>query len=195
MWFSMGDPNVGRNRGHVGISVGGGSMIHAFAEVEVADVDRSRWWRSRYRGWTPAPEAWTGRPPPTPPSEVAPAPAVAPLRKILTVDNRTTNGLGMSQDGTPLRLTSEKRIFCGRIGCNINGTERTHGQTYDAAVCQSTGERFTNGNDHDAVDDANPELFESTRYYGVRLVDGTFGWVSEVWIRAQDRGGLDLPVC
>ena len=78
---------------------------------------------------------------------------------------------------------------------HIGGTERSSGQTYDAAVCQTGGERTTNGNDSSAADDANPERFESTRYYGVRLSNGTFGYVSEVWIRAADRGGLGLPGC
>ena len=200
MWFSLGDPNIGRNDGHVGISLGDGRMIHAVGAVAVDDVGRSRWWRSRYRGWTPAPDAWPGRPPPTPPplpaaGEVAPPLPPPPLRKILTVDNRTTNGMAMSQDGIPLRLTTEKRTFCTTNGCNIDGTERTSGQTYDAAVCQSTGARFTNGNDRDPADDANPERYESTLSYGVRLGDGTFGYVNEVWIRAADRGGLGVPVC
>jgi hypothetical protein len=34
--------------------------------------------------------------------------------------------------------------------------------------CSTTGARTTNGNDHDAVDDANPELHGSTRWYGIR---------------------------
>ncbi|HWC08664.1 MAG TPA: GDSL-type esterase/lipase family protein [Solirubrobacterales bacterium] len=124
----------------------------------------------------------------------APAPP-APPRRVITVDNRVTNGGGMREDSTPARLTTQPWILCGSRGCNINGTERSSGGTYDAAVCQTSGERTTNGNDHDASDDANPERFESTRYYGVRLADGTFGYVSEVWIRAADRGGLGLPGC
>jgi hypothetical protein len=31
------------------------------------------------------------------------------------------------------------------------------------AVCQTTGDRTTNGNDADPADDTNPGLFESTR--------------------------------
>jgi hypothetical protein len=115
--------------------------------------------------------------------------------KIITVDNRVTNGMAMSQDAIPLRLTTRAETYCGLHGCNINGTERTTGQTYDSAVCQTTGMRFTNGNDSDPADDANPERFESTRYYGVRLIDGVFGYTNEVWVRAADRGGLDLPAC
>lgn len=131
---------------------------------------------------TPPPPAQTTPPPPSP-------------RRILTVDNRVTNGGSMREDPTPLRLTTQPRAFCGSRGCNINGTERVSGQTYDAAECQIQGERITNGNDASAADDANPERFESTRYYGVRLLGGTFGYASEVWIRAADRGGLGLPTC
>ena len=118
-----------------------------------------------------------------------------PTRRILTVDNRVTNGMGMREDTTPARLTTQPWVYCTRRGCNIYGTERGTGGTYDAAVCQTHGERTTNGHDTDPSDDANPERFESTRYYGVRLADGTFGYVSEVWIRAADRGGLGLPGC
>jgi len=124
-----------------------------------------------------------------------PPPPPPPPRRVITVDNRVTNGMGMREDSVPARLTTQPWTHCTSRGCNINGTERGSGGTYDAAVCQTGGERTTNGNDHDASDDANPERFESSRYYGVRLTNGTFGYVSEVWIRAADRGGLGLPQC
>ena len=114
---------------------------------------------------------------------------------VITVDNRVTNGSGMREDTIAVRLTTKPWINCGSRGCNIDGTERSSGGTYDAAICQTVGERTTNGHDGSSADDANPELYESTRYYGVRLGNGTFGYVSEVWIRAADRGGLGLPNC
>lgn len=137
-------------------------------------------------------------PPPATPPSVTPSPAPgtpAPTRRVITIDNRVTNGMGMREDPTPVRLTTEPWIRCSSRGCNIAGTERTSGQTFDAAVCQRVGERTTNGNDSSPDDDANPLRFESTRYYGVRLSNGTFGYVSEVWIRSADRGGLGLPTC
>lgn len=136
-------------------------------------------------------------PPVAAPPAPSPAPAPAPSapRRVITVDNRVTNGMGMREDGTPARLTTKPWVRCGSRGCNINGTERSSGGQYDAAVCTTTGERTTNGHDTDPADDGNPERFESSRYYGVRLGDGTFGFVSEVWIRASDRGGLGLPAC
>jgi hypothetical protein len=146
---------------------------------------------------TPCPK---GTPQPQPETQVPvtpppPPPAAAALRKVVTVDNRVTNGGAMREDATPVHLQTEARILCGTRGCNIAGTERSSGGQYDAATCQRQGERTTNGNDSDPADDTNPERFESTRYYGVRLADGTFGFVSEVWIRAADRGGLGLPDC
>jgi len=203
LWFNLGDEDRGRNDGHVGISLGDGRMIHTFAKVRIDDVDKSQRWLSRYRGWTPAPEDWPGLappplPPPPPPAvDVAPPPpAPAPVGKVITIDNRITNGMSMLQDGVPLRLTTQARTYCGIYGCNIDGTERMTGDTYDAAVCQTRGERYTNGNDHDPADDANPERVESTLYYGVKLTGTTiFGYTSEVWVRATDRGGLGLPAC
>jgi hypothetical protein len=122
-------------------------------------------------------------------------PTARPVRRILVVDNRVTNGNTMHEDRTPVSLTSRPDVYCGSGNCNIPHTTRSSGQTYDGAVCQTTGKRTTNGNDGDPADDSNPHLFASSRYYGVRLGDRTFGFVSEVWLRAADRGGLGLPGC
>ncbi|MCO5315350.1 MAG: VWA domain-containing protein [Solirubrobacterales bacterium] len=135
-------------------------------------------------------DAFRPIPPPSPPP-----PPVDNGRRVITVYNQVTNGMGMVEDPTPTRLTTKPWAFCTSRGCNVGGTERRTGQTYDAAVCQTFGERITNGNDHSPADDANPNRFESTRYYGVQLTDGTFGLISEVWINAADRGGLGLPAC
>lgn len=118
-----------------------------------------------------------------------------PVTRVITVYNQVTNGMSMREDSTPARLLTKPWRFCTSRGCNINGTERSTGQTYDAAVCQTSGDRTTNGNDGSGVDDANPALFESSRYYGVRLSNGVFGYISEVWIAAEHRGGLGLPNC
>lgn len=215
VWFTLGDFNRGRNDGHVGISLGDGRMISAQRKVQIDEIDTTPWWDTRYLGWTPPPEYWTGRPPPPAPPAVTPPPVVTPpqvvtppvvtpppvdapppVGRILTIDNRITNGMGMLQDNIPLELTTEPRTYCRRDGCTIANTARMSGDTYDSAVCQTIGVRYTNGNDRDPADDANPERVESTRYYGVRLASpAVFGYTSEVWVRASERGGLGLPVC
>ncbi len=77
MWFNWGDPNQGRNDGHVGISLGDGSMIHSLDAVRVDAIDGS-WWRSTYRGWTPPPDSWPGLAPPPPPPPLPPPPPMPP---------------------------------------------------------------------------------------------------------------------
>lgn len=130
----------------------------------------------------------------TPPNAVRVA-AESSVRRALVVDNRVTDRDLMRQDRTPASLYSRPDIYCGTHKCSIAGTNRESGQIYDAAICQTVGVRTTNGDDGDPADDANPRLFSSKRYYGVRLRNGTFGYLSEVWVRAADRGGLGLPSC
>ena len=126
----------------------------------------------------------------------APAGTPQPLRRVITVYNMVTNGpTQMREDPVPARLTTKPWTFCSSRGCNINGTERTTGGAYDAAVCWTTGDLTTNGHNADPSDDGNPNLYTSDRYYGVRLANGTFGYVSWVWINAAHRGGLGLPPC
>lgn len=55
-----------RGFGHVGLSLGGGSMISALDTVRAVNAAGSRYWRSLYLGWADAPEAWPGRIPPPP---------------------------------------------------------------------------------------------------------------------------------
>jgi hypothetical protein len=145
-----------------------------------------------------------GTPPPPgllPESESEPGPGPIPpdpqpLRKVITVYNMVTNGpTQMREDPVPARLTTKPWTFCSSRGCNINGTERVTGQQYDAAICWTTGDTTTNGDNTSPVDDSNPNRYTSDRYYGVRLTDGAFGYVSWVWIDATHRGGLGLPGC
>ncbi|MGN6557138.1 MAG: hypothetical protein ACTHLH_03900 [Solirubrobacterales bacterium] len=116
--------------------------------------------------------------------------------KVLHVYNRVTSGpRKMREDKTPVYLSTKPVIFCSDRNCRIPETNRQSGDTYDAAVCQREGERTTNGEDASRIDDHNPGLFSSRRYYGVRLDQDTFGYVSEVWIAPKQRGGLGLPSC
>ncbi len=101
----------------------------------------------------------------------------------------------MREDDKLVFLTTKPAAFCSERNCNIPGTGRETGGSYEVAVCQRKGERVTNGQDTSRFDNHNPGLFTSHRYYGVRLDEGTFGYVSEVWIRPEDRGGLNLPKC
>lgn len=150
-------------------------------------------------GETEVAAAPEGPPPPDPMPALEPEPTPGPpkpLRKVITVYNQVTNGpTQMREDPVPARLTTKPWKFCSSRGCNINGTERVTGEQYDAAVCWTTGDSTTNGDNTSPVDDSNPNRYTSDRYYGVQLTNGTFGYVSWVWINAAHRGGLGLPAC
>lgn len=116
--------------------------------------------------------------------------------KVLRIYNKVTSGPErMREDDEPVSLVMKAAAYCGVGNCQVPDTNRETGDTYDAAVCQRQGEEVTNGQDTSPIDDDNPGLFSSRLYYGVRLDDDTFGYVSEAWISPEDRGGLSLPRC
>jgi hypothetical protein len=127
----------------------------------------------------------TGTPEPTP-SDVSDA--------VVAIDNRVTNGAGMREDDAPAYLSAVTENYCRSRGCMVAGTEMGSGHQV-VATCQVTGARTTNGHDSDPADDANPERFESTRWYRIAWPDGRTGYLSEVWVAAAHRGGLGLPGC
>ncbi|MFT4035329.1 MAG: NlpC/P60 family protein [Patulibacter sp.] len=211
----------GASYGHVGLSLGDGRMISAQDTVKIERIRDVPLWRTNYLGWAWPPAAWPGFPPTAPqpaatplvtfsetPSgadaalpaatDPTPTPAAAAGRVTLIVDNRNTNGLVMVEDAFPLRLQTRPWSYCGLRACFLPTSVdpgRFSGGVYDAAICQTHGDVMTNGNWGDTSDDANPELFTSDRWYGIELADGTFGYISEIWVQARFRGGLGLPEC
>ncbi len=143
-------------------------------------------------GAAPAPTP-PSTPPPSPP---APGGGQSPHPGLqITVYNKVTNGAtSMRDDTTPAYLSTVTHNYCRANGCMLAGTEVTTGATLTAR-CQLDGDRTTNGQDNSTVDDTNPGLFTSMRWYGIIWPGGRFGYISEVWIDPADRGGLGLPTC
>lgn len=119
-----------------------------------------------------------------------PPPPNAPI----TVDNRVTNGATQMREDTPAYLSTVTRNFCKRDGCALSGTDVGSGAVL-TAECTVFGDRTTNGQDGSTIDDGNPGLYSSTRWYGIRWGDTRFGYISEVWITAGNRGGMGLRNC
>jgi hypothetical protein len=117
-----------------------------------------------------------------------------PATRTIVVDNRVTNGPTQMREDTPAYLSTVTRNFCKRDGCALPGTDMGSGAAI-TAECTTFGSRTTNGQDNSSIDDGNPGLYSSTRWYGVRWGDGRFGYISEVWIRSDFRGGLGLRGC
>ena len=112
----------------------------------------------------------------------------------VTVQNLVTAGALGSREDTPAYLSTVPQNACRPRGCAVPGTDVNTGDRLPV-VCQTTGERTTNGNDGDPADDANPLLADSRLWYGARLDDGSIGYLSEIWLSPIDRGGLGLPRC
>ena len=113
--------------------------------------------------------------------------------KTITVSNLLTNGsMGYREDPTPARLTTKPWKNCGSRGCNVSGTERRTGGIYSPAVCWTTGDTTTNGDNSTSADDRYQ--YTSNRYYGV-IYGGATRYVSYVWISPSQRDGLGLPPC
>lgn len=117
-----------------------------------------------------------------------------PATRQIVVDNRVTNGGSQMREDTAAYLSTVMQNFCKRDGCALPGTDMGSGAVI-TAECTAFGHRTTNGQDNSSIDDGNPGLYSSTRWYGIRWGDGRFGYISEVWIRGDFRGGLSLRAC
>lgn len=112
----------------------------------------------------------------------------------VTVHNLVTAGPENSREDTPAYLSTVPENACRPRGCMAPGPELNTGDRLDV-VCQTTGERTTNGNDGDPADDDNPILHTSRIWYGARLADGSLGYLSEAWAQPARPRGLGLPRC
>jgi hypothetical protein len=139
--------------------------------------------------------------PPTAETPVPETPAdsssVAPTTITVTVDNRVTNGPTQMREDThnPAYLSTRPVKQCDERepACNLPGYLATGDRL--VALCQTTGDRVTNGEDRNPDDDHNPGLDESTLWYRLRAPDGRTGYLSVIWLAGSDRGGLGLPTC
>jgi hypothetical protein len=112
----------------------------------------------------------------------------------VTVQDLVTAGAQNSVEDTPAHPSTVPRNACRARGCPAPGPDPITGDRL-LVVCQTTGERTTNGNDGDPADDGIPLLDDSRLWYGARLADGSIGHLSEIWLDPLDRGGLGLSRC
>lgn len=119
---------------------------------------------------------------------------VRPTTRQMTAYNLVTNGASQMREDVPAYLSTVTRNFCKRDGCAIGGTDMNTGRAL-TAYCTVIGDRTTNGQDNSAIDDGNPGLYTSTRWYGIQWDGATRGYLSEAWVHPADRGGAGLPPC
>ncbi|MEU7949774.1 hypothetical protein AB0B62_01175 [Micromonospora chalcea] len=143
----------------------------------------------------PAPTAGSEEPtkaqtPPTQQTKTPPPPS-----RTIVVQNQVTNGAtGLREDSTQAYLSTQTAPKCRLNSCMVPDTWLSTGDSV-TTTCWTNGQEMTNGMRYDPIDDANPDLVTSTLWYRARTADGRMGWISEVYIRPEDRGGLGLPSC
>ncbi len=122
-------------------------------------------------------------------------PKPTPVGKTVTIFNMVTSGpKALREDTKPLRLFTSPAICYEPSKCATDKPQFRAGDKVQGVVCQTNGARVTNGDDENPIDDHNPGLVESTRWYGVRTNEGV-RYFSAVWAVPKDRGGLGLPDC
>ncbi|WP_229402594.1 hypothetical protein [Micromonospora okii] len=101
---------------------------------------------------------------------------------------------GVAEDSTAAYLSTKPVAKCTARGCKIAGTEVWSG-TELVARCWVRGDRLTNRDLTSAGIEQNPGGVASDLWYEIALHDGTVGYLSEVYIAPEHRGGMGLPLC
>ena len=91
---------------------------------------------------------------------------------------------------TPIRLLALPRDRCSLQGCLLPYSE-IHGGDYLVASCYANGDIMTEV----VVRDHWLNTYRSAGWYGIPHDDGSIGYIPEVYLEPQYRGGLELPQC
>ncbi|MFC8229522.1 hypothetical protein [Streptomyces sp. NPDC057287] len=115
----------------------------------------------------------------------------------VVVRNLVTDGRTQMREDTahpaylstqPVKRCKDRTPVCAVPGDLASGDRLT-------ALCRLSGDRITNGQDQEDVDDLNQGLDESTLWYRLQSADGRVGYLSVIWLAPGDRGGHGLPAC
>jgi hypothetical protein len=113
----------------------------------------------------------------------------------IVVQNKVvTSAEGLREDRTPVYLSRRPAARCAERDCEIDGTTMGTGVRL-VAVCFTLGEGMSNMNLASSQARRNPGRVSSDLWYGVRAGDRSLGFVSEVYLTPESRGGLGLRRC
>ena len=176
------DVDTGRSTGPIAFRIGAAKPVEP-AQASASPADQE-------------PVPGDAEPPQSTPSSVVdrPSPSRAPLQRTITIFNKVTDGGSDMREDTPAYFSTTTRNFCKPDGCAVADTDMSSGDT-TTAICQTRGDRTTNGEDGNLRDDQNPGLYTSDLWYHVTDGNGRGGYISSVWITPEGRGGLGLPTC
>ena len=116
-------------------------------------------------------------------------------RALIIVQNKVALGTNeLLEDATPAYLSTEPSPFCASRKCKVDGTDFASGAAL-VAVCHIHGTEMFNYNLDSPESKENPHRARSTLWYKVTFPNGLAGFISEVYIDPDDRGGVGLPAC
>lgn len=114
---------------------------------------------------------------------------------VITVQNKIALGADrLIEDTTPAYLSTKTAPFCARDGCKVPGTEMASGVML-VSICHVDGTEMFNYNLDSSESKQNPHRAGSLLWYRTVLHDGRTGYISEVYVLPEDRGGKGLPIC
>ena len=124
-------------------------------------------------------------------------PVVTQNLRVIEVQNKVAVGPdSLVEDTTPAYLSSAPIAYCASASrsCKVLGTEMGSGAAI-VASCQVEGQRMVNFNLREEASRDNPYRADSTIWYRAAFPDGRSGYLSEVYVNGENRGGLQLPTC
>jgi hypothetical protein len=124
-------------------------------------------------------------------------PPTDPFRRpvLVTVQNMIATGAtGLIEDSTPAYLSTDPVPFCADHACKVPGSEMWSGASL-AVTCHRQGALMTNANESSPEVRRNPQRARSSLWYLGMMPNGRTGYLAEVYVTPDSRGGLGLPEC
>ncbi|CRK59212.1 hypothetical protein [Alloactinosynnema sp. L-07] len=112
----------------------------------------------------------------------------------IVVQNKVAIGTELLEDFTPAYLSSKPIPFCGRDGCKLEDTDMSSGAAL-VVDCFVFGATMSNADLSSEGIDRNPHKHSSSRWYRALLPGDRSGYLAEVYVAPEYRGGLGLAEC
>lgn len=119
-----------------------------------------------------------------------------PITKaVIEVQNKSAIGSQLVEDSSPAFLQSEPVTGCRMRGCVVPGSNVLYSGDTLVARCWAKGAEFTNADLGSEGIQNNPGKATSDLWYWASMPGGISGFITEVYIAPQHRGGMGLPRC
>ena len=125
-----------------------------------------------------------------------PAHGTSSVARISIYNRIVDSESGTSEDPHAAYLSTKRIPLCADMvpSCKILGSEFVDGQVV-TAICFAFGASMTNLNYKVLAARTNSERVSSTLWYGIVSPTGRLGYLAEVYVSPDSRGGRGLRAC